>query len=36
MNNIFRLTDKIKEELQANKLINQVTFGDLFEVDLLA
>jgi len=35
MNNIFRLTDKIKEELQANKLINQVTFGDLFEVDLL-
>lgn len=35
MNNIFKLTDKIKEELQANKLINQVTFGDLFEVDLL-
>ncbi len=35
MNNIFRLTDKIKEELQANKLINQVAFGDLFEVDLL-
>lgn len=35
MNNIFRLTDAIKEELQGNTLINQVTFGDLFEVDLL-
>ncbi len=35
MNNIFKLTDKIKTELQENKLINQVTFGDLFEVDLL-
>ena len=35
MNNIFKLTDKIKTELQDNKLINQVTFGDLFEVDLL-
>ena len=35
MNNIFKLTDKIKEELQGNALINQVTFGDLFEVDLL-
>ena len=35
MNNIFKLTDKIKDELQGNALINQVTFGDLFEVDLL-
>ncbi len=35
MNNIFKLTDAIKEELQGNALINQVTFGDLFEVDLL-
>lgn len=35
MNNIFKLTDAIKEELQGNTLINQVTFGDLFEVDLL-
>jgi hypothetical protein len=35
MNNIFKLTDKIKIELQNNELINQVTFGDLFEVDLL-
>lgn len=35
MNNIFKLTDAIKEELQNNALINQVTFGDLFEVDLL-
>jgi len=35
MNNIFKLTDAIKEELQSNELINQVTFGDLFEVDLL-
>lgn len=35
MNNIFKLTDAIKTELEANQLINQVTFGDLFEVDLL-
>tara|TARA_B110000285_G_C14830005_1_gene470431 strand:+ start:185 stop:643 length:459 start_codon:yes stop_codon:yes gene_type:complete len=35
MNNIFKLTDKVKELLDDNKLINQVTFGDLFEVDLL-
>lgn len=34
MNNIFKLTDAIKDELEANELINQVTFGDLFEVDL--
>ena len=35
MNNIFKLTGKVKELLDDNKLINQVTFGDLFEVDLL-
>lgn len=35
MNNIFKLTEKIKTELQSNELINQVTFGDLMEVDLL-
>ena len=35
MNNIFKVTDRIKEELQGNALINPVTFGDLFEVDLL-
>jgi len=35
MNNIFKVTDAIRSELQNNKLINQVTFGDLFEVDLL-
>lgn len=35
MNNIFKLTEAIKTELEANELINQVTFGDLFEVDLL-
>jgi len=35
MNNIFSLTDAVKNELEANELINQVTFGDLFEVDLL-
>lgn len=35
MNNIFKLTDAIKAELENNQLINQVTFGDLFEVDLL-
>ena len=35
MKNIFALTDAIKAELESNQLINQVTFGDLFEVDLL-
>lgn len=35
MNNIFKLTDAIKNELDANALIKQVTYGDLFEVDLL-
>lgn len=35
MKNIFALTDAIKAELESNELINQVTFGDLFEVDLL-
>ena len=35
MNNIFKLTGKVKELLDDNKLVNQVTFGDLFEVDLL-
>ena len=34
MNNIFKLTDRIKEELTSNELINQVTFGDLMDVDL--
>ena len=32
---IFKLTDKVKSLLETNELINQVTFGDLFEVDLL-
>lgn len=35
MNNIFKLTDAIKNELESNTLIKQVTYGDLFEVDLL-
>ena len=35
MNSIFKLTDAIKTELENNALVNQVTFGDLFEVDLL-
>jgi|TARA_B110000908_G_scaffold17449_1_gene19607 hypothetical protein len=35
MKALFDLTDKIKTELENNPLINQVTFGDLFEVDLL-
>lgn len=35
MKTLFNLTDTIKNELQSNRLINQVTFGDLFEVDLL-
>lgn len=34
MNNLFQLTDKIKEELQSNAIINSVTFGGLFEVEL--
>lgn len=35
MNTIFKVTDAIRDLLKSNKLINQVTFGDLFEVDLL-
>lgn len=35
MNNIFKVTDAIREELESNALINQVTYGDLFDVDLL-
>ena len=35
MNILFNLQEKIRKELQDNVLINQVTYGDLFEVDLL-
>lgn len=35
MNNIFKLTDALKAELESNVLINSVTYGDLFDVDLL-
>lgn len=35
MNAIFKLTDRIKQELTNNELVNQVTLGDLFDVDLL-
>lgn len=35
MNNIFKLTDALKAELEGNTLINSVTYGDLFDVDLL-
>jgi len=34
MNILFKLQEKIRTELQSNVLINQVTYGDLFEVDL--
>lgn len=34
MNNLFRLTDAIKTELEGNALINSVSFGDLFDIEL--
>lgn len=34
MNNIFKLTDKIKEELEGNAIVNSVSFGDLFDLEL--
>tara|TARA_R110000744_G_scaffold163907_2_gene280994 strand:- start:247 stop:705 length:459 start_codon:yes stop_codon:yes gene_type:complete len=34
MNNLFQLTDSIKDELEANAIINSVTFGGLFDVEL--
>ena len=35
MNNLFKLTDAIKTELEGNVLLNSVTMGDLFDIDLL-
>jgi len=35
MRSLYNLQEKIRVELQGNKLINSVTFGDLFDVDLL-
>lgn len=34
MNTFYKLTDKIKAELEGNALINEVTYGDITEVDL--
>jgi len=34
MKTFFNLTEKIKTELESNALINSVTYGDLYEVDL--
>lgn len=34
MNNLFQLTDKIKAELEANVIINDVGFGDLFDLEV--
>jgi len=34
MNNLFQLTDAIKAELEGNALINSVSFGDLFDIEL--
>lgn len=34
MNNLFRLTDAIKTQLEGNALINSVSFGDLFDIEL--
>lgn len=33
MNNLFQLTDKIKEELESNAIINAVSFGDLYDLE---
>tara|TARA_R110000796_G_scaffold915_3_gene3518 strand:- start:3848 stop:4309 length:462 start_codon:yes stop_codon:yes gene_type:complete len=35
MNNLFKFTDAIKVELESNDLLNSVTMGDLFDIDLL-
>lgn len=35
MNNIFTVIEKLKEELESNVLINSVSQGDIFDVDLL-
>jgi len=34
MKALYDLQEKIRVELQSNKLINSVTFGDLFDIDL--
>jgi len=34
MKTFFNLTESIKTELESNALINSVTYGDLYEVDL--
>lgn len=34
MNTFYRLSEKIKTELEGNALINTVTYGDITEVDL--
>jgi hypothetical protein len=34
MNTLYDITTKLREELQANVLINKVTFGDITDIDL--
>ena len=34
MNTLYRITEKLKAELEGNALINTVTFGDITDVDL--
>ena len=34
MNTLLQLTDKIKEELEGNVIINAVGFGDLFDLEV--
>tara|TARA_R100000544_G_C2222861_1_gene58660 strand:- start:836 stop:1288 length:453 start_codon:yes stop_codon:yes gene_type:complete len=34
MNTLYRITEKLKAELDANVLLNTVTFGDITDVDL--
>ena len=34
MNTLYKLVDKLKAELDSNKLINTTTIGDITDIDL--
>ena len=34
MNTLYRITEKLKQELESNKLVNTVSYGDITDVDL--
>lgn len=34
MNTLYKITEKLREELESNALVNEVTFGDISDVDL--